>query len=147
MAFVDWSNKYSVYDKELDEQHQGLFSVVNDLHKAILAKHGKEELGHTIDKLVAYTQSHFAAEERLMQACDYPDYQSHKEEHEKLIKRVSEMDHELRKTDSNVAPDVLAFLVKDWLIGHILNEDKKYALSIQAHRRASPVAHSARHPS
>jgi hemerythrin len=147
MAFADWSEKYTVHDKELDEQHHSLFSLVNDLHKAILAKHGREEVGHTIDKMIAHTQDHFAAEERLMQACSYPDYQHHKEEHEKLAKQVSEMNRELRKADSDVAPDVLAILVKDWLVGHILNVDKKFALAVQPLRRASQAKHSSRHPS
>ena len=39
MGFIDWSDKYTVRNKELDEHHQCLFGIVNDLHKAIIDKH------------------------------------------------------------------------------------------------------------
>lgn len=134
MAFVDWNEKYTVRDKELDEQHQCLFAIVNDLHAAIFAKRGKAEISRTFKRLSEYTQSHFATEERLMQACGYPHYQAHKDEHEKLLRKVAELDREFHKAESNIAPDVLAFLVKEWLSGHILRMDKGYAASISSHR-------------
>lgn len=139
MGFVDWSEKYTVRDKELDSHHQHLFSIVNDLHKAILNKHGKEEIRRVVDRLIEYTKSHFAAEERLMQACGYPHYQHHKAEHEKLLRQVSEHDHKLRNDESLAAHDVFAFLIKEWLIGHILKDDKAYAPYL-ANRHPAPSA-------
>lgn len=127
MAFVDWSSKYTVCDKTMDEHHQMLFAIVNDLHKAILGKHGKKEIRQIIDRLIEYTKSHFAAEEQLMKACGYPHYPAHKLEHEKLIRQVSELDHELRQSGNIAACDMFAFLIKEWLIGHILKDDKGYA--------------------
>jgi hemerythrin len=144
MAFVDWSDKYSVNDREMDEHHQRLFAIVNDLHKAILAKKGKEEIGRTLDRLNAHTQSHFAAEERLMQAHGYPRYQEHKNEHERLLHQVGDMEREFRNSSDHGAPDVLAFLIKDWLVGHILGMDKDYALSLRSTARRA--ARQASHP-
>jgi len=143
MAFVDWNEKYTTHDKALDELHQRLFDIVNDLHKAILAKHGKEEIRRTIDRLIEHTQSHFALEERQMQACAYVHFQAHKEEHEKLLRKVGELDREFRQEQSNIAPDMLAFLVKEWLSGHVLSMDKDYAASLPAHRSSRRVT---RHP-
>ena len=127
MGFIDWSDKYTVRNKELDEHHQCLFGIVNDLHKAIIDKRGKDEIRHIVDRLIEYTKSHFAAEERLMEACGYPHYQHHKAEHERLLRQVSELDRELCKSGDVAACDVFAFLIKDWLIGHILKDDKGYA--------------------
>lgn len=137
MAFLEWHEEYTVGNEEMDKQHQHLFHIVNDLHNAIFAKKGKEELLHTLDRLVEFTKSHFADEERVMLANGDPRYQIHKGEHEMLIKQASEMGRELRKSGSSFSPDALAFLVKDCLIGHILYEDKKSCL-------AAPCAQSDR---
>lgn len=140
MAFVDWNEKYTTHNQELDELHQRLFAIVNDLHKAILARHGKEEIRSTIDRLIEHTQSHFALEERHMQACAYAHFQAHKDEHEKLLRKVGELDREFRQEQSNIAPDMLAFLVKEWLAGHVLSMDKDYAASLPAHRSSRRVS-------
>jgi hemerythrin len=139
MAFVDWNDTYTVNNREMDEQHQRLFAIVNDLHKAILAKKSREEIGNTLNRLAAHTQSHFAAEERLMQACAYQGYERHKEEHERLLHQVGELECEFRKEVGGLAPGILASLIKDWLLRHILGMDKDYASSLKpAARRPAP---------
>ena len=35
MAFITWDDKFSVDIKEVDEQHKGLISIVNELHEAM----------------------------------------------------------------------------------------------------------------
>ena len=92
MAFVDWNEKYTVNDKELDRHCQRLFGIVNDLHKAIIGKSSKRDIRHIIDRLIEYSRGHFAAEELLMEACGYPHYQAHKQGHEKLIRQLGEID-------------------------------------------------------
>lgn len=141
MAFVDWNENYTVRNQELDEQHQRLFAIINDLHAAIFAKsgdgkRGRDEIANTLKRLTDYTQIHFATEERLMQACGYSHYPLHKAEHEKLLGKVGELEREFRQAGSNIAPEVLGFLVKDWLSAHILGMDKGYASSLSSHRRA-----------
>jgi hemerythrin len=127
MGIVDWCEKYSVHDKEIDEHHQRLFGIVNDLHTAILGRKGKKEIRPVIDRLIEHAKSHFAVEERLMESFSYPHFRQHKAEHEKLIRQVGEMDQKLRKTGGLPECDLFAFLIKEWLIEHILKEDKSYA--------------------
>jgi hemerythrin len=38
-----------------------------------------------------YTRVHFAVEESLMRILHYPDYERHKEEHDKLIAQLAEL--------------------------------------------------------
>lgn len=137
MAFVDWGEEYSVNNREIDAQHRRLFVIVNELHKSILAKKSREEIGNILNRLAAHTQSHFAAEERLMQVCGYSDYESHKEEHERLLHQVGELESEFRKEAEGMAPGILALLIKDWLLRHILNMDKDYAPSLKSTERCA----------
>lgn len=139
MAFVDWSDTYTVNNREMDGQHQRLFVIVNELHKAILAKKNRDEIGNILNRLAAHTQSHFAAEERLMQACGYHDYERHKEEHERLLHQVGELEYEFRKETGGLAPGILASLIKDWLLRHIIGMDKDYASSLKPTGRCATL--------
>lgn len=127
MSFVDWSSQYSVNDAEMDAHHQALFTIVNDLHQAIFSRKDKDELGKIITRLMEHTQTHFAAEERLMQARHYPHFALHKAEHDRMLKQVGELERNFRASPSNGIADMLAILVKDWLVGHVLKYDKDYS--------------------
>ncbi|MBS4095960.1 MAG: hemerythrin family protein [Sulfuricella sp.] len=127
MGYVDWSEKYTVHDPVMDGHHQEIFRIINDLHSAALARHGKDMLGLTLAKLIEYIQSHFTAEETVMRSHAYPGYPAHKAAHEKLMRKVHEFDHAFRHSTEVAAPEVFAFLVKEWLFNHILGMDMDYA--------------------
>jgi len=130
MAFLDWRSSFSVSNPEMDAHHQRLFRLLNDLHEAILTQRGRVDMGPIIDRLFEHTLNHFAAEEQLMESCGYPDLEAHRQEHERLLERVREMDATYRHPKSGkweVVPEAFAFLLKDWLMEHILVMDKAYA--------------------
>lgn len=127
MAFVDWNDDFTVHDAEMDTHHQRLFAIVNDLHHAIFTKNGKSEIEKIIARLVDHTQTHFAAEERLMQNRGYSGFAHHKAEHDRLLRQLGEIEREFHKSGTMVAADMLTFLIKDWLVGHILSLDKDYS--------------------
>ena len=124
MSYLKWNMVYSVYNEEIDGQHQRLFALVNDLHDAMQA--GRVTgLGDTIDALVAYTEYHFKTEEGLLQACRYPDYDVHKEMHDSLTRRARGMQEAYASGNMPTAVEVL-LLLANWLNRHVLDEDRKY---------------------
>ncbi len=125
MALLEWSDKYSVNIKEMDEQHKKLFNMINELHDAMKGGRGKEALGGIFTGLIQYVGTHFAAEERLMSAHAYAGYVAQKAEHDKLIKRALELQKNFQEGAPVVTVEVMNFL-KDWLQTHILGSDKKY---------------------
>lgn len=129
MAFVDWRPEYSVKSDTLDHQHQKMFQIVNQLHDAIFAHKGKDVMGGIIHDLLTYTQTHFAEEERQMENSHFPSQllQAHKAAHEQLIRQVREIEQRYLRGEGNMSPDVLCFLVGEWLLKHILSMDKQYA--------------------
>jgi hemerythrin-like metal-binding protein len=127
MSFVDWSAAYTVNHAGLDEQHQKLFNIINSLHEAMFAKKGREAVATAIHELVDYTKTHFAEEERQMQAAGYPGLAEHKAVHTGLIRKVSEIEKKFNQSKDAMGGEVIGFLVSDWLIKHILSMDKQYA--------------------
>jgi len=127
MSFVDWTTAYTVNNVALDEQHQKLFKIINDLHEAMFSKKGRAFVSTTIRELVDYTKTHFAEEERQMEAHAYPGLAEHQAAHQKLIKMVTDIEQRYHQTHESMGGEVISFLVSDWLIKHILSMDKQYA--------------------
>lgn len=126
MALFAWDNSYSVSVAQFDAQHKKLFRLINDLNDAMTTGKGQMALRRTLQELVAYTSTHFAAEEAAMVWTAYPDLEAHRLEHEKLKAKVLEFTREFESGMTQISVDVLFFL-RDWLMNHIATTDKKYA--------------------
>jgi hemerythrin len=125
MAFFTWKQTYSVGVKEMDAQHQKMVDIINRLHDAMLGGQGSKELGSIIQEMVAYTQFHFASEEKILSANTYPGFVAQKAEHEAFTKKVIEFDAQFKSGKLALSVEVLNFL-KDWWADHIQVQDKKY---------------------
>lgn len=53
-------------------QHKKLVSMVNEMYQAMSQGKGNDVVGKVLNDLIAYTRTHFAAEEKLMQTNGYP---------------------------------------------------------------------------
>lgn len=126
MALIQWSPEYSVKVGEIDQQHQKLITMINELNDAMLRGKGKEVLARIIDGLIAYTQAHFSKEELYFDKYKYPDAIAHKEEHKAFVKKVTEFREAFQKNSMNLTINVMDFL-SDWLKKHICGTDKKYS--------------------
>lgn len=126
MAFLVWEDKYSVGIKEIDDQHKGLFDIINDLYEAIKLNKNKEILSDIINKLVKYTEVHFDAEELLMSLYKYPDLEEHKRLHGKFTSKVIEFRDNFNPTTLMTSLEVMEFL-KQWWMHHVLDTDKQYS--------------------
>lgn len=122
----EWKSDYSLGHGDIDRQHQRLFALASDLHTAMTQGKGKDALSATLARLIDYTKTHFATEERLMQAHHYPEYPHHKAAHDALTARVLEFQKEFEAGRVGMTVELLQFL-KDWLQKHIGETDRKVA--------------------
>jgi len=120
-----WNDTYSVKIAVVDSQHKVLVDLINQLHQAMIARRGKESLGGVLSSLVKYTKRHFAAEEGLLHTNQYPEFASHKAEHEKFTQTIIVFQDRFQRNEVAITIDVMDFL-KDWLVKHIMGVDKKY---------------------
>jgi len=126
IELLDWDSSYSVSVGQLDEHHQYLFCLINILQGA--SGKGKEDsvVGMVLAELAGYAENHFNVEEVLMEQANYPALPEHRREHQAFIARVAEFKKNLAAGMEGNAVAVLGFL-KDWLIKHIQQVDKKYS--------------------
>ncbi|MBK1648759.1 bacteriohemerythrin [Rhabdochromatium marinum] len=123
MSLIDWNDALSVGVEEIDDDHQRLVEIVNQLNDAIAAKHQQDVIETILQELLEYTVWHFRHEERLMQASGDPSFMQHKQAHDTLTEQVKAAQQRYLDGDATVADTMLPFL-KDWLINHILGTDK-----------------------
>lgn len=126
-----WSSTYSVNIGVVDSQHKVLVDLINELHRAMITRTGKEHLGKILSNLVKYTQGHFKAEEGILQLNQYPDFINHKAEHDRFTQTILDFQRKFQKSEIGLTIGVMDFL-KDWLIKHIMGVDKKYAPFLNA---------------
>jgi hemerythrin-like metal-binding protein len=125
---IKWDVKYSVGNKDMDEQHKALFTMINDF---IQQSNSKEAI-IMFDSLLSYIELHFEAEENLLKQINYPSTDEHIAEHEELREKFNVLKTRLDDYNVDIQKKIALFLY-NWLAKHILSSDmeyKSYALSI-----------------
>ena len=130
MELIQWTDKYSVGIKEIDNQHQGLVIIINELFTYMSEGRAKDKLHDIFNHLTDYTKIHFRFEETMLFKYAYSEIDQHKAEHQKFIKKLEDLKSEFLNNKITISLEVLNFL-KDWLLNHILISDKKYSIHIQ----------------
>jgi len=127
--FIIWNDNYSVGVKEIDDQHKQLFELINQTHRVMTEKQGRDAGKKVIDGLVDYTIYHFSHEEGLMRKAEYSDYDEHIKKHEKLVGQVADFQKKFNSGEAEINQELMKFL-KDWLSNHIMGQDKFYTSSM-----------------
>ena len=120
-----WREEYSVNIQRIDNHHRRLFEMSNRLIEAVRLGKGQTEMGEALDFLMGYAMYHFSEEEALLERYGYPEGAGHAARHRRLMAQVRELEERLSAA-TITADEVLTFL-QDWIVNHILMEDRRYA--------------------
>lgn len=88
MEIAHWSEKYETGFPIIDQQHQQMFTLVNQLQEAMVEQADPETLKQLLKELLKDTIAHFTLEEDLMQEHGYPSYAQHKQIHDRLTQKI-----------------------------------------------------------
>ena len=126
MKPVQWSEKFSVGVRELDQQHQQLIKLLNILisTRGTTNTHS-ETVSDTLLAMTRYAQTHFKAEERLMEAYGYPGLEDQKMQHRDFRKKTVAFSTATTLGVDQIPEDLLEYLGA-WLVHHILEADMAY---------------------
>jgi hemerythrin len=126
MPLTTWTATMSVGVEALDDDHRRLVSMLNELYDAIREGRGAAGLDRTLRGLLTYAQEHFAREERLFEATDYPGAWSHKAEHDAFVLQVRLFMQRLASGQTSLTAAETMKLLKEWLVFHIQGCDQLY---------------------
>ncbi|HUK23782.1 MAG TPA: bacteriohemerythrin [Terriglobales bacterium] len=136
MPLMSWENRYSVHLPNIDAQHKKLFDLINQLHDAMGQGRANEVMGKILTELVAYTKTHFQAEEALLKSKNYPDLAAHQQQHRKFTDQVMQFEKDFSEGRATISIKMMNFL-RDWLTQHILQTDQRYSAFLQAKGQAA----------
>ena len=122
MVMIKLEDNLKLGITEIDSQHETLVSLVNLLHENMLQGSGKAILDDILSQLLKHTETHFAYEEKLMTRYDYPDYEKHKEAHDRLIQQLIKLITLYKKGDLLLSFAIVLEL-KSWAVVHIEKSD------------------------
>jgi len=127
MLRLNWYNRYSINNEELDNHHKKLFSIFNRMYDICMENKDTLVLRSLVDELVYYSDYHFKAEEQYMRDIGYKDIDRHIAEHKYFTEWVIDFKRNYINADLKICLDLIKFL-GDWLRNHVIEEDKKIAL-------------------
>ncbi len=128
---VEWTDDLAFGIKKIDDDHRQLLEMVNRLYKFMKTNATREDIDKAFNELQNYTQTHFAAEEKLMQEHSYPLYDEHKKAHEAFCMRVENMYARYKAGEMSGEVD-LTGLLGSWWVNHILSHDKRLADTLKS---------------
>lgn len=132
----NWIIDYTVYVKEIDEQHRYFLDIANSIFELVDSKNILlDDLLIRINKLGDYIFYHFATEEEYFKKFNYENTELHTKEHNFFREKVKEFIEKSKKDDVDLkkTAENLAEFSGDWLIKHILATDKNYISCFQIH--------------
>jgi hemerythrin-like metal-binding protein len=134
--FIQWDKRSETGIAILDEQHQGIVSIINSFYYLVGLKAGNNVLYASIGETVKnYSRIHFITEERLLEATAYPAFEEHRKMHAKLLQSMERIEFDaVRNNDSKPLLDFL----KEWWLGHINEQDQLYVRHLHANSKSLP---------
>jgi hemerythrin len=119
---IRWEDIYVTGIQGVDEQHRHFVELINRMSTTSDAEMQSETGKALAAELLDYADLHFASEEALMRQHDYPDVDSHVEEHRTLAAEAT--DKAIALAGGRVTRAALVMFLWNWLVAHTNLADK-----------------------
>ncbi len=135
---IIWSTDLVTGVDEIDDQHRILVKTINDAGVQLAGNRDAALLEQITRDLLSYAIYHFETEEELMAQYHYTgahpeEAAAHHQQHRSFSAKVVAVREGLKTGTPISREDLLSFL-NGWLVGHIMNTDKKLAAFLLTQR-------------
>jgi hemerythrin len=130
MPLITWGPQLETGIAVIDAQHKRLVDIINEMNDALVAGQSDEIMGAIFDELVAYTETHFSVEEKLMASHDYEDIENHRREHRVFTDQIKMDRHNFNAGAWKFEKRMMDYL-RGWLVNHIAASDQAYVPTLK----------------
>ena len=123
-SLLTWIDEYALGIEEVDEDHQALIKLINDLHAALDKGSSDEDIVQFLTEVHARFAAHFAEEERIMRRSGYSEYDAHKGDHARLLDEILDLIDDYGEVYS-LAPALLGTRLENWFMVHFCTHDAR----------------------
>jgi hemerythrin len=129
---LDLSKSDNGISPEIDEEHRMFFEIVARCTAGTTARAGPEIVAERMAELLEHVATHFHTEEVLMRRIGFPEYASHKAEHDAIARaafaladRFHASGLALAEVSEFAAKSLMTHLVRsDRTIGHFMRQEQ-----------------------
>lgn len=128
-----FDSRFLVGIEPVDREHRKLFEIAGRVHDSLVSdtQTALDAARAAVTELLDYTETHFASEEKLMEAAGYPDQEAHRALHRALIAQARDMEMRLELGEPQMPLELNRFIYS-WLVDHIMNRDKRFGEFVAA---------------
>ncbi|CAA7612016.1 putative Bacteriohemerythrin [Magnetospirillum sp. LM-5] len=120
---IVWSQGFDIGHADIDDDHRVVVDIINNLNDS----HGDAALvSWALSGLDRYVRRHFAREEALMRAGQYPDLEAHIALHGEFRRQIIELRDRWEHKRVPVIEAETLLILAHWWMTHIRHEDPKY---------------------
>jgi hemerythrin len=129
MSYIEFNDEMVLNIKEIDAQHKKWIEIHNRLHDVLTTgnfKEAEKTAVETLKDMLEYSRTHFKFEEEYMHTIGYPGLIEHRRLHKNFDDRIYREYRQMLDGEI-VLNSTIMKMIKSWLVGHIMQEDKKIA--------------------
>lgn len=138
-----WNATFATGIEVIDEQHQTLVDLLNQLARCITSDADKLDIYAVFDALTDYALHHFQTEEGIWRrhlGVNDPATLAHEQSHHDFVAEVARVRQVAGTSqDDQTADQVLSFLTR-WLAFHILEDDTRMSIIVGELQRGQSLA-------
>jgi hemerythrin-like metal-binding protein len=128
---------------EVDFEHGLQIGLIESFREAVAGEGAAADAQAILERLKDFTNAHFLAEQLLMRLHNYPGYEAHVQEHDRLVEALGTMQASLASGELKASADA-AELLSEWFGTHVQTLDQAFAAFLKESRSSSgptePVA-------
>jgi hemerythrin len=132
---LQWTEEDSIYVPELDQEHQAMFHLTQELRHAVMAGEAAARLEITAQRLSEEVTSHLRHEERLMREAGYPQIDWHERQHGTVRAQIATLADSIRAGEQAAIFESLEAIAK-WMKDHTSIADCMAGAYLRNHLRA-----------
>lgn len=124
MPLLDWKTEYSVGIESMDDEHQQMFRLINEIYREMEERCDADAIEQFLVDTHTAIAMHFALEERIMRDAGYEEYIAHKDDHEELLDQIRSMMDSFDR-DAETGFRLLSDRLSDWFLVHFATFDAR----------------------
>lgn len=124
MALIEWRKEFETGISGVDYEHEELVTLINSVYEMLDKNSDKANVISVLGDIYGAISSHFALEERWMEEHGYDHYQTHREDHERLLDDIGTITDEFEAT-TELNAELLKEKLNTWFLGHFQTHDAR----------------------
>jgi hemerythrin len=125
-AFVSGEDFPNLGQEALDDEHEQIARLMNELHDAVVQRRAVPDLRFLLHQLEVYVRINCRGEEQMMEHDDFPNRSAHQKAHEAFYRKLHDLEKVLlSKKGEGFIEELRTF--RTILLHHVTQEDSRIA--------------------